>query len=116
MIVDKPFTCNSTDRILIIAKSGASKSDYYSNRQETRNTWMEDAKLLNIPVLFALAKPENLSFQDLIQEEDHQFNDLIQFDFIDHYYNLTLKTINVFKWASFNCPQINCFTYVDDDI
>ena len=51
-----------------------------------------------------------------LRSEADKYSDLIQFGFIDHYYNLTLKSISMLRWAKNNCPTIAYIVKSDDDV
>ena len=40
---------------------------------------------------------------------------MFQGDFIDSYYNNTIKTMMGLRWASEQCPAAKFYLYVDDD-
>lgn len=42
-------------------------------------------------------------YQKLLQKEAKMYNDILQEDFIEHYANLTLKSLFILKWASKPC-------------
>lgn len=56
-----------------------------------------------------------LSCQDLIDEEQEKNGDMIQADFLDTYYNNTIKTMVGMKWLVDNCPNFEFALFVDDD-
>ena len=47
---------------------------------------------------------------------DYMRRDIIVFDFIDHYENLTLKTMMGMKWATEMCPKVQSVLKIDDDM
>ena len=63
-----------------------------------------------------LGKAKGVETQNHIQEEAEQFGDLIQEDFFDDYFNLTLKSLFSLKYFTEHQPRI--YTHmlkVDDD-
>ena len=56
-------------------------------------------------------KPSSHIIQDafILQEESARHGDIVQERFIDSYYNLTIKSLMVVKWATQNCDH---FTYL----
>ena len=56
------------------------------------------------------------TFNDDIQSEAREHSDIIQFNFIDAYHNLTLKSISILRWVSHKCPHLKYVLKADDDI
>lgn len=54
-------------------------------------------------VLFLLGTVKNATVQREINVESMYYDDIIQENFLDSYYNLTLKSIMMVKWTSDNC-------------
>lgn len=48
-------------------------------------------------------------------KEAHEYNDIIQFAFTDSYYNLTLKSLAVLRWAALHCSQAKFILKLDND-
>ena len=42
--------------------------------------------------------------------------DILQWDFVDTYHNLTMKSIMTLKWASSSCPTTKFVVKMDDDV
>ena len=53
--------------------------------------------------------------QRRLLRESSQHRDILQFDFIDTYGNLTLKIIAGFQWVLRNCPNTRYIMKVDED-
>ncbi len=45
-----------------------------------------------------------------------KYNDIIQWEFIDNYYNNTLKGIGILRWTLFHCTNVRFIMRLDDDI
>ena len=45
-----------------------------------------------------------------------RFNDILPLNFVDHYSNLTLKTMAGVRWAIEHCPGVDLFVHSDDDM
>lgn len=54
-------------------------------------------------------------YEEQIDEEFKKYGDLVQADFIDSYFNNTIKTMVGFKWAVNYCASAQFFMFVDDD-
>jgi beta-1,3-galactosyltransferase 1 len=95
-----------------------SRVDAFKQRNAIRKTW---AKNMNIEksetkVLFVIALSFSESIQNRVIEEDEKHNDLIQWEFIDNYYNCTLKAIGILRWTLFYCKNVKFIMKTDDDI
>ncbi|VDP85796.1 unnamed protein product [Echinostoma caproni] len=102
--------------LLILIKSAII---YRSRRATIRNLWANNHcwGQLNVRHVFVLGTMKNTSslWSKLIQQEYRLFGDLIQGNFIDHYYNNTHKMIFAIRWAVAFCPETRWILFVDDD-
>src|SRR6201996_8300940 len=87
----------------------------YLKREAQRKTWVSDAKKNNISVYFVIALNENQTTNELLREESKQYKDMIQMQFIDHFYNQTLKTVSILRWAHNKCQKSKFIVRTDDD-
>ncbi|XP_071851851.1 beta-1,3-galactosyltransferase 5-like [Apostichopus japonicus] len=71
---------------------------------------------LVIKQVFLIGTTFNDTHTRLIQKEREQYHDVLQEDFVDSYYNLTLKTIMGIKWASIYCREALWVMKADDDV
>ena len=108
---------SSNSEIAIIVHSAAQSTGiYYERRQVTRETWVRDAQANHIQVIFAIGLPRDPQTQLELIEEQSQYGDMVQFEFIDNYYNLTLKAIAVVSWLHKHCSMMSIIAKVDDDL
>ncbi|KAM3728351.1 Lactosylceramide 1,3-N-acetyl-beta-D-glucosaminyltransferase [Dirofilaria immitis] len=93
------------DRVSVI-RSAPSAHEY---RNYIRKTWKSDMEP-NIPVIFVLGtngyKPE---------EEAGIYQDIMQFDFVDSYFNLTLKITSIYKYFFKKFPRLEEIIMINDD-
>ena len=47
-----------------------------------------------------LEKPNTPGIKELLKEESEQYGDLLLQDFVEHYNNLTIKTVMLLKYVS----------------
>ena len=69
-----------------------------------------------IVFLTGISGEYNSTLQAQLQSEADIHGDILQEDFIDSYYNLTIKLIMAAKWASTFCNNSNYVMSIDDDI
>ncbi|KAM9324539.1 beta-1,3-galactosyltransferase 2-like [Gastrophryne carolinensis] len=89
-------------------------------RQAIRQTWGKEDFLPGVKVLrlFLLGKEgvRNERVEQYITEESRQYHDIIQQDFLDTYYNLTLKTLMGLHWVATYCPHALYVMKTDSDM
>lgn len=56
------------------------------------------------------------SFVHELQREAATHNDIIKFDFYDNYYNLTLKSVSVVRFAAKHCENAKFVVKMDNDM
>ena len=87
----------------------------FENRQAIRLTWANKSLFPNLRTIFLVGNSTEEVNQRL-KEENDIYGDIIQEDFLDSYYNLTLKTIMGMKWVSKYCTKAKFVLKVDDDV
>lgn len=78
------------------------KQGSYLNIIDEDNAWREP---IRFKIVFLLGKDPSASeeCQEAVRTEAEAYNDILQEDFIEHYHNLTLKSLFILKWASTRC-------------
>lgn len=56
-----------------------------------------------VSVTFFIGRSLNSTVQQDVEAEHTQHGDILQEDLIDHYQNMTLKTLQMLKWANMGC-------------
>ena len=109
--------CAAHEQLTIFVLSAAQfKGKYFDNRQAVRQTWAKVAKeQYNVSVYFAIALSTDENINTHIKSEANNHSDIIQFSFIDDYYNLSLKVVSIFRWVSLKCPKLKYVLKSDDD-
>ncbi|TNN19831.1 Beta-1,3-galactosyltransferase 1 [Schistosoma japonicum] len=107
--------------IIIFIKSTL---DEFELRQSLRKTWANTQCYIKYgikPHIYFTLGRENLStwsnasLQSKILIEHKQYHDILQFDFIESYYNLTRKLIGTIEYATVHCPIAKFILFIDQD-
>ncbi|XP_076210332.1 beta-1,3-galactosyltransferase 5 [Aptenodytes patagonicus] len=87
-------------------------------RMAIRQTWGKERTVAGkrLVTYFLLGNTVNLSQQAGITAESQKYKDIIQKDFIDTYYNLTLKTMMGIEWIHKFCYQSSFVMKTDTDV
>ncbi|XP_069127440.1 uncharacterized protein [Argopecten irradians] len=114
-IISPNHTCtqSNTPRVLFIVKSSP---DHNARRVTIRETWGNRKRFPLIRTIFSFGIPSNGKVLLNLQEESDVFRDILLVDYVDNYYNLTLKTINALNWAETYCPLAEYVLSIDDDV
>ncbi|XP_051900232.1 N-acetyllactosaminide beta-1,3-N-acetylglucosaminyltransferase 2-like [Pristis pectinata] len=111
--------CSDGVFLLLAVKSTAAN---FERRQAIRETWGKELTLEDIRVrtVFLVGSAFNLGqgpdLQRLLNSEDHLYGDILQWEFKDSLFNLTLKDYLFLKWATAHCPSAQYIFKGDDDI
>jgi hypothetical protein len=89
---------------------------YFDRRQFAREIWISEAVKFNISVFFVVGEPKDNETQNKLELESFKYKDLIQFGFMESYYNMTLKDIAFLRWAQRKCLNTKYLMKADDDI
>ncbi|XP_044217558.1 N-acetyllactosaminide beta-1,3-N-acetylglucosaminyltransferase 3-like [Thunnus albacares] len=124
MLLDVPDKCGGADEsaevfLLLVIKSSPVN---YERREVLRKTWAKE-RLHNgvwIRRIFISGTMdtgfEKERLNKLLEVEQREYNDIIQWDFGDSFYNLTLKQILFLEWMERNCPNARFLLNGDDDV
>ncbi|XP_028309422.1 UDP-GlcNAc:betaGal beta-1,3-N-acetylglucosaminyltransferase 7-like [Gouania willdenowi] len=120
MLINHPEKCTDGEvHLLMVVKSLIEQHD---RREAVRKTWGQERTVdgRKITTLFLLGTPstgkDSKNLQKLIQSEDLIYKDILQWDFMDTFYNLTLKEVNFLKWFNIYCPNVQFIFKGDDDV
>lgn len=104
-ILITPKILHRLDRISAV-RSAPSAHEY---RNYIRETWKSDMEP-DIPVIFVLGTNGHN-----VEKEAAIYQDIIQFDFIDSYFNLTLKIILAYRHFFGKFPNLQEIIMINDD-
>ncbi|XP_055021125.1 N-acetyllactosaminide beta-1,3-N-acetylglucosaminyltransferase 3-like [Boleophthalmus pectinirostris] len=124
MLLDIPNKCGGPEKssevfLLLVIKSSPGN---YERREVLRKTWAEERQHdgLWIRRIFisgtAGEDQQRKRFDRLLQVEHKLYRDILQWDFADSFFNLTLKQILFLEWAERNCPNVRFLMNGDDDV
>ncbi|CAB1423022.1 unnamed protein product [Pleuronectes platessa] len=124
MLLDIPDKCGGADEsaevfLLLVIKSIAANFD---RREVLRKTWAEERLHNGVQIrrLFISGVTgsgfERERQNRLLELEQNEYNDILQWDFKDTFYNLTLKQVLFLEWMERNCPKARFLLNGDDDV
>ncbi|XP_060931306.1 UDP-GlcNAc:betaGal beta-1,3-N-acetylglucosaminyltransferase 7, like [Limanda limanda] len=120
MLINHPEKCTDGDvHLLMVVKSVIEQHD---RREAVRKTWGKEQTIdgKKIKTLFLLGSPttgkDTKNLQKLIEYEDRIYGDILQWDFMDTFFNLTLKEVNFLKWFGIYCSGVQFIFKGDDDV
>ncbi|CAG5992854.1 unnamed protein product [Menidia menidia] len=106
----------------------------FKNRQAIRQTWGQVGWLVGhkdnrsseevvggyVHRVFLLGKEDNgelsVDVSDLLKAESSHYGDILQWDFKDTFFNLTLKDVLFWSWLSNHCDHTHFVFKGDDDV
>ncbi|MCI4377817.1 hypothetical protein PGIGA_G00208010 [Pangasianodon gigas] len=120
-VINEPDKCrkNNTFLVLLIPVEPHNSEA----RNAIRNTWGNESVAEGIVRLFLLGVKNTTRDpgmrdrqQRSLMAESQQHRDMIQQDYIDSYYNLTIKTLMGMHWVSRYCPTAKYVMKADSDM
>uniref|UniRef100_A0A667Y354 Hexosyltransferase n=2 Tax=Myripristis murdjan TaxID=586833 RepID=A0A667Y354_9TELE len=119
MLINQLHVCDKKPYLLLAIKSLA---PHFDRRQAIRESWGRAGVLANrvIATVFLLGNATATDhFPDLSWMLDHEaelHKDLLQWDYRDTFFNLTLKEVLFQQWFSQHCPHAEYVLKGDDDV
>ncbi|KAJ1521242.1 hypothetical protein ONE63_002927 [Megalurothrips usitatus] len=102
-------------RLVYLVKSAL---NHFEQRDAIRRSWGFERRFSDVPLrtVFLLGTSGDQELQRKIAEEQIMNGDIVQADFMDVYFNNTIKTMMGFKWIMENCLNSKFYMFVDDDM
>ncbi|NP_001089217.1 uncharacterized protein LOC734264 [Xenopus laevis] len=124
LIIDSPNKCGgpSASKGVFLLLAIKSSPGNYERRAVIRQTWgaEETYGTAKVKRIFISGIPkvdkEVKRMNKLLKIESQKFGDIIQWDFQDTFFNLTLKQLLFHQWLDENCPGANFIFNGDDDV
>ncbi|XP_046607362.1 beta-1,3-galactosyltransferase brn [Neodiprion virginianus] len=107
---------HSNLRLVFLVKSAVNNFD---RRIGIRNSWGFEKRFSDVPIktVFLVGRsPGNPELEARLKAEAIKHKDIVLIDFIDTYFNNTIKTMMGFKWAVKYCQNSKFYMFVDDDM
>ncbi|XP_017758448.1 PREDICTED: beta-1,3-galactosyltransferase brn [Eufriesea mexicana] len=106
----------NTFHVVYIVKSAI---EHFERRLAIRKSWGFEKRFFDVPsrTIFVLGvHPYDDELQAKVKIEAAKYKDIVQIDYIDSYYNNTIKTMMSFRWLVKYCSNSKFYMFVDDDI
>ncbi|XP_054460864.1 N-acetyllactosaminide beta-1,3-N-acetylglucosaminyltransferase 2a isoform X2 [Anoplopoma fimbria] len=119
MLINQPRVCDGKPFLLLAVKS---LIPHFDRRQAIRETWGRAGVLANrtVATVFLLGNtwsPDHFpDLQGMLDHEAELHGDLLQWDYRDSFYNLTLKEVLFLEWFGQSCPHARFVLKGDDDV
>ncbi|XP_066500817.1 N-acetyllactosaminide beta-1,3-N-acetylglucosaminyltransferase 3-like [Hoplias malabaricus] len=124
MLLNNPRKCGGPEAssdvfLLLVIKSSPAN---YDRREVLRKTWAAERQQNGVWIrtLFISGTTgesyEKQRLNKLLEVENREYQDILQWDFNDSFFNLTLKQILFLQWMEKWCPNAHFFLNGDDDI
>uniref|UniRef100_F7BV87 Hexosyltransferase n=2 Tax=Xenopus tropicalis TaxID=8364 RepID=F7BV87_XENTR len=116
LIIDQPDKCPYNRTFLLLAIKSSPQN--FAQRQAVRSSWGTERCYggLYVRLVFLLGVAPGQDFSPLIWYENGQSHDLLQWDFLDTFFNLTLKDQLFLGWARLRCSGAKYILKGDDDV
>ncbi|XP_047443188.1 N-acetyllactosaminide beta-1,3-N-acetylglucosaminyltransferase 3-like [Mugil cephalus] len=124
MLLDVPGKCGGAENsgdvfLLLVVKSNPNN---YDRREVLRKTWGKERIYDGVQIRRVFISGtsgngfEKERLNAVLRFEQREYNDILQWDFEESFFNLTLKQILFLEWRERNCPDVRFLFNGDDDV
>ncbi|KAK7175719.1 hypothetical protein R3I93_000094 [Phoxinus phoxinus] len=118
-VINEPEKCQKENVFLVLMIPVAPGN--MAARDAIRSTWGTEKLVADkiISVLFLTGLPtsqDSEKLQEDLLQESEKYHDILQSDFWDSYYNLTIKTVVMLEWLSAYCQNASYAMKIDSDM
>nr|XP_061795752.1 beta-1,3-galactosyltransferase 2-like [Nerophis lumbriciformis] len=120
-LINEPDKCQKSQAAPFLVFLITTEALQVKAREAIRQTWANENVVPAVAVvrLFLLGKSKDKlgsKKQMILLEESQRHHDIIQQDFLDSYYNLTLKTMMGLHWVARYCSKASYVMKTDSDM
>ncbi|KAJ7990135.1 hypothetical protein DPEC_G00297190 [Dallia pectoralis] len=121
ILIDQPEKCRSNGGKTFLLFAIKSTPRNFEQRQTVRETWGREAVYsgwVKVRTVFLLGTTtqDDPNLSRLLAFEGRLYGDLLQWNFQDSFFNLTLKEHAFYRWALARCPNVSFIFKGDDDV
>lgn len=119
IMIDQPDICKDPPFLLLAVKSLA---PHFDRRQAIRQSWGRAGVTANQTVVTifllgnATAGDHHPDLSEMLRYESNLHKDIIQWDYRDSFFNLTVKEVLFLEWIQTRCPGARFIFKGDDDV
>lgn len=119
LITDAPSVCSKPPFLLLAIKSMA---PHFDRRQAIRESWgragiLDGHRIATVFLLGNTAATDHFpDLSNMVKHEAALHGDVLQWDYRDSFFNLTLKEVLFLEWFATNCSSAQYVFKGDDDV
>ncbi|CAH2314240.1 UDP- c:betaGal beta-1,3-N-acetylglucosaminyltransferase 8 [Pelobates cultripes] len=116
ILIDQPNKCPLNKTFLLLAIKSSPQN--FAQRQAVRDSWGKERDYggHQVRLVFLLGVAPGPDLSSLLWYENKHSQDLLQWAFLDTFFNLTLKDQLFLGWARVRCPGASYILKGDDDV
>ncbi|KTG05560.1 hypothetical protein cypCar_00024962 [Cyprinus carpio] len=119
LITDAPNVCSEPPYLLLAVKSIAA---HFDRRQAIRESWgragiLDGRRIATVFLLGSMVATDHFpNLSDMVKHEAALYGDVLQWDYRDSFFNLTLKEVLFLEWFGTHCGSAKYVFKGDDDV
>lgn len=129
LLINQPALCSGEPGPPMLFMAIKSQVGNFENRQAIRETWGRSGPVRGeasqkrglVRTVFLLGRQDSSTgphpdMRNLLELENQRYADILQWDFQDTFFNLTLKDLLFWRWLQRHCPDAAFVFKGDDDV